>query len=355
MAGILIKNGRIWDGEQFAFGDVFIRDGIIERIAPQIREKADFSFDATDMLVTPGLVDAHIHIQGPEPDPYGINAEMCTIPFGATAAADAGGAHGDKTFAQAHLLKNVTFVTVPIRNNLPVFTRTEEKLRAYGDNAIGLKVYFDDENPQILDISPLQTICAYARERGLKVMVHCTDSPTPMAQILETLAPGDILTHAFHGGRSTAAEDDFASMIAAQKRGIVIDTGFAGNVHTDFEIFRAAIAKGILPDTISTDITRASAYKRGGRYGLTMAMSMARTAGMEEADILRAVTVNPAKALGKAGAWGCLREGGCADVAVLCYTDEGFDLTDRAGNRLVSDQGYRCKLTVANGDVVYRH
>lgn len=355
MAKILIKNGRIWDGKQFMLGDVFVRDGFIEKIAPQIEEKAHFLFDATDKLVTPGLVDAHIHIQGPEPDLYGINAEMCSIPFGVTAAADAGGAHEDKAIALAHLVKNVTFVTAPIRNNQAIFTVTEEKLRRYGEQAIGLKVYFDDENPEILDISPLKTICAYARQRNLKVMVHCTNSPTPMAQILEVLAPGDILTHAFHGGRSTAAEDDFASMTVAQKRGIVIDTGFAGNVHVDFEIFRAAIAKGILPDTISTDITRGSAYRRGGRYGLTMAMTMARAAGMEETDILRAVTVNPAKALGKEGVWGCLQEGGCADLAVLDDTDEGFNFTDRAGNRLSSDKGYRCLLTIANGDVVYRH
>ena len=355
MAKILIKNGRIWDGGQFIFGDIFIRDNIIEKIAPQIVEKAHFTFDATDKLVTPGLVDAHIHAQGSEPGPYDINIEMATIPFGATAAADAGSAHGDKAFSLAHLVKNVTFVTVPIRNNQPIFTDTEEKLQRYEEQAIGLKVYFDDENPEILDISPLKTICAYAVERGLKVMVHCSDSPTPMAQILEVLSPGDILTHAFHGGRSTAAEDNYESLAAAQKRGIIIDTGFAGNVHTDFNIFRTAIAKGILPDTISTDITRSSAYRRGGRYGLTMAMSMARTAGMEEVDILRAVTANPAKALGKAGQWGCLQEGSCADLAVLEYTNEGFDFTDRAGNRLSSDQGYRCLLTIVNGDVVYRH
>ena len=119
-------------------------------------------------------------------------------------------------------------------------------------------------------------------------------------------------------------------------------------------VFRQAVALGILPDTISTDITRASAYKRGGRYGMTTCMSMARAAGMEETDIFRAVTQAPAKAAGMYGQWGCLEEGGTADIAVLSYEGEGFDLKDRVGNRLASNKGYRCKLCVSNGHVVYK-
>jgi type I restriction enzyme M protein len=53
------------------------------------------------------------------------------------------------------------------------------------------------------------------------------------------------------------------------------------------------------PDTISTDITCFSAYKRGGRYGMTMCMNMAKNVGISEGDIFKAVTSNPAKVLGK--------------------------------------------------------
>ena len=354
MGKILIKNGRVWDGNKFFYADVLTQDRVIEKIAQGIEEKTDFVFDAQGMTVSAGLVDAHAHFQGPEPDKFGIHAEMSTIPFGVTAAADAGGAHADGKLADTYLLKNVTFVKVDIRDNIPDFTRTEEKLRLYGKNAIGLKVYFDVTSTEVRDITPLEQICWYAEEKGLLVMVHCSHSPVPMAQILQTLGPGDILTHAFHGAEHTAAEDDFAGMAEAKKRGVVIDAGFAGHIHTDFGVFRAAVKKGILPDTISTDITRSSAYKRGGRYGLTMCMSMARAAGMEETDIFRCVTSAPAKALGRQGQWGCLCEGGCADIAVLQYTDEGFSLTDRAGNTLECKQGYRCKMTVANGDIVWR-
>jgi len=70
--------------------------------------------------------------------------------------------------------------------------------------------------------------------------------------------------------------------------------------------------------------------------------------------LFRAVTSHPATALGKAEEWGYLKVGRCADLAVLAYTDEGFDLTDRAGNRIKSKRGYRCVLTVADGRVVYQ-
>ena len=130
--------------------------------------------------------------------------------------------------------------------------------------------------------------------------------------------------------------------------------GMAGHVHTDFAVLKRAIASGIVADTVSTDITKNSAYTRGGRYGITMCMSIAKALGMREEDVFKAVTANPARALGKAE-WGVLRVGGCADIAVLSENGSGFDLTDKAGNRITGHTGYQCELTVLNGQIVYAH
>lgn len=354
MSSLLIKNGRLWDGNRFFYADLYVCDGIIAKIANNIDITADYTYDATGKIVSAGLVDCHIHMKGPEPDKYGINAEMSCIPFGVTSAADAGGAHGNKELSDACLVKTVTFARVGIVNNEPDYQITEKKLQLYEDQIIGLKVYFDSKTTDVRSITPLAEICSYAQNRNLRVMVHCSNSPAPMSEILEILRPGDILTHAFHGGMHTARDDNYLSMQKAKQRGIIIDAGFAGHIHTDFSVFRAAIAQGVLPDTISTDITRSSAYTRGGRFGMTLCMSMARTAGMKEADIFRAVTSTPAKALGKEDQWGCLKEGGSADIAVLEYGHEPFNLTDKAGNKLNDTKGYRCKMTVANGIVVWR-
>lgn len=354
MASILIKNGRVWNGQSFQEADVLTDKDLVARIEPDIRENADFTYDAAGRIVSAGLVDLHVHMAGISNKTFGIHAEMSCLPFGVTAAVDAGGGQGDQALLDSFLVKNMVFTGVRISDNRPCFEKTEQMLEKYGDKVAGVKVYFDDENPGVRDITPLQQICRCAREKNWKVMVHCTNSPSPMAQILDTLSPGDILTHVYHGGKHTAAEDDFACIQKAKQRGIVIDAGFAGHVHTDFAVLKAAFQKGVFPDTISTDITKRSAYMRGGRYGLTMCMSMCRTLGMPEEAILKAVTSSPAKAVGKTD-WGILRIGGVADLAVLEHTEETYDLTDQAGNRLQDSWGYRCLLTVADGQVIYKH
>ena len=87
---------------------------------------------------------------------------------------------------------------------------------------------------------------------------------------------------------------------------------------------------------------------------MTMCMSIAKHLGMSEIDIFKAVTSNPAKALGKEGEIGCLKVGGKADIAVIGECAEPFDLTDKNGNRVQSDKGYRCFLTVSDGQIVYK-
>lgn len=355
MAGILIKNGRVWDGVRFSRSDILTDGELIAKIEPHIADDADYVYDADGKTVSAGLVDVHVHMRVHPTDKFAMQTEMSCYPFGVTAAADAGRSSGDRAILDSITVKSVIFVSADIRDNEVDFERLKDTVAYFGDRVVGIKVYFDTSSSEVSDTAPLEQICRFARERGLRVMVHCTGSPTPMSDILSVLGKGDILTHAFHGGKNTAAEDDFASLLAAQSRGVVIDTGFAGHVHTDFAVFFGAIRAGIRPDTISTDITKLSAYTRGGRYGMTMCMSLARQAGMSEEEIFRSVTSTPARILGKSEEWGKLRIGGAADIAVLEYADEGFSLTDAAGNHVESKTGYRCALTVADGQIVYMH
>jgi len=351
---ILIKNGRVWDGEKFYFADVLTENEKISKIADKICETADFEYDASGKIVSAGLVDAHVHMRGINKN-FGIHAEMSSIPFGVTAAADACGAFGDKALLDSFMLKNVIFVPAEFHDNKAHFVSAEKMLEKYSEKAIGIKVYFDTQISEIKDIKPLCEVVEFAEKKNLIIMVHSSNSPVPMPELLSVLRKGDILTHAYHGGENNVSEDCFECIKSAKKRGIIIDAGFAGYVHTDFKVFEDAISCGAIPDVISTDITRFSAYKRGGRYGMTMCMSIAKHLGMSEEDIFRAVTSTPAKALGKENEWGCLKVGRCADLAVFDHTNEGFDLTDKAGNRIVSENGYRCVLTVADGELVYRN
>ena len=354
MAKILIKNGKLWNGEEFSKGDVFVNGKCIEKIAPEIVEEADFIFDADGKIVSPGLIDLHVHMQGFSSTEFAVNTEVSSFPFGVTAVNDAGSIHGNKERLEQLAVKSTVFVCVDIKANHADLEDLDARIETYGERAIGLKVYFDSEISDVQDIRPLQEICEYARKRDLKVMVHCSNSPVSMQEIIHTLSRGDILTHAYHGGVNSCAEEDFVAFRIAKERGIVIDTGFAGYVHTNFQNFKHAIKAGYLPDTISTDITKYSAFKRGGRYGMTMCMSMAREAGMREADILKAVTSTPAKVLGKSKEWGYLQVGRCADIAILNEVCEPFYLQDQENNVLESNKSYRCVLTICDGQVVYR-
>jgi len=352
MGTILIKNGRVFDGSQFFQADVFTKDGIVEKIAPHIDCKAGYTYDASGMTVMPGLVDVHMHIKGFSSVKWATPADSSCFPFGVTAAADASADFGNEDTAQTFGVKTCVFVLCGTRQSAQRLEKAAKMQEQYGSLVAGFKICYDaNDDPDLKDAASLAELSKFAHDRGLRLTVHTSNCPIPMAQLLEALHPGDIATHIYHGGGHTVAEDDFASLLEAKKRGVILDAGLAGSGHVDFTIFKNAIATGAVPDVISTDLVWQIAFTKGGRYGLPMCMSVARHLGMQEQDVLRCVTTSAGNALGRP--WGVLKEGGCADIAVLEYGNEPFDLTDRNGCRVQSSTGYRCHLTVADGKVVY--
>ena len=87
---------------------------------------------------------------------------------------------------------------------------------------------------------------------------------------------------------------------------------------------------------------------------MTAMMTLARECGQSEESIFKAITSTPANLFGKGAEWGYLREGRIADIAVISYEDEPFDLTDCYGNRAIWQQGYRCKMTIQGGEIIWK-
>ena len=216
MPKILIKNGKVWDGERFYFADILTENEKIAKIADKICETAEFEYDASGKIVSAGLVDAHVHMRGINKE-FGIHAELSSIPFGVTAAADACGAYGDKALLDTFLLKNVIFVPAELRNNKAYFDSAEKMLGKYKEKAIGIKVYFDTQISEVKDIKPLCEVVEFAEANNLIVMVHSSNSPVSMAELLGVLRKGDILTHAYHGGTNNVSEDGFKCIKTAKK------------------------------------------------------------------------------------------------------------------------------------------
>ncbi|HEY6956525.1 MAG TPA: D-aminoacylase [Flavisolibacter sp.] len=67
-ADILITNGRILDGtgNSWRYGDVAIKDGKILKIGNLSHVTAAKTIDAKGMIVCPGFIDVHTHIEGDE-------------------------------------------------------------------------------------------------------------------------------------------------------------------------------------------------------------------------------------------------------------------------------------------------
>ncbi|MFB0561898.1 MAG: amidohydrolase family protein [Candidatus Lokiarchaeia archaeon] len=63
---ILIKNGRVVDGtgNPWFHREIGIENGKIKEMAGEIKDKADVTIDAGGLIVAPGFIDAHSHVDG---------------------------------------------------------------------------------------------------------------------------------------------------------------------------------------------------------------------------------------------------------------------------------------------------
>ncbi|WP_153798217.1 N-acyl-D-amino-acid deacylase family protein [Foetidibacter luteolus] len=75
-ADIIIRNGKIMDGtgNSWFYGDVAIKDGKITGVGNLSGWKSTKTIDATNLIIAPGFIDVHTHIEGDEiKNPYATN------------------------------------------------------------------------------------------------------------------------------------------------------------------------------------------------------------------------------------------------------------------------------------------
>src|SRR5262249_59562153 len=76
--------------------DVGVRAGRVAAVGPRLEGPASDTVDAAGLVVTPGLIDLHVHIYAGVSH-YGIDADPTCLARGVTTALDAGSA-GASTF-----------------------------------------------------------------------------------------------------------------------------------------------------------------------------------------------------------------------------------------------------------------
>ena len=101
----IIKGGHVIDPANRIDGirDVGVREGKIAAVAEKLDSSvAQNVFDATNRIVTPGLIDLHVHCYLYS-TPLGVDPDHYCLGRGVTTAVDAGGA-GCDTFMGMHRL-----------------------------------------------------------------------------------------------------------------------------------------------------------------------------------------------------------------------------------------------------------
>ena len=379
MLQILIKNGTVIDPANKTRGvfDIAVNDGRIESIREDINDDAVNLIDASGCIVTPGLIDHHAHVWPLAK--IGIPSESVCFSSGVTTVVDAGSTGCDtymrnKSFIETSKLTIKSYINVCSTglDSLPAKLEDvdpshfdEGKLREiFSDernNLLGLKLRTSKEIVRELGYEPLRQTVKLADKLGLHVMIHCTNPPAEMSELLSCLRSGDVLTHMYMNKGSTILNSTghvSKEAIEARKRGVIFEAADA-RAHFSFEVSEPAIKEGFYPDIIATDLTKLSMNLRPTAFSMSNQISKYISLGIPGDEVFRMTTVNPAGHMKIDDRAGSLTLGYPADIAV--FRKEEF--MTQFGDRTFNDSSvqlrygkyiYRCVMTVKNGEVVYR-
>jgi dihydroorotase len=366
----VIRGGHVIDAAQNLSGraDVAIKGGRIAAVEPGIApDRAGAVIDATGQYVTPGLIDLHTHVYwgvtywGIEPDPVAARS-------GVTTWLDVGSAGGytfpgfrrwiaepskSRVFALLNMssiglvaptweLSNIDYCDIDLGQMIV------EKNR---DIILGIKARIDASTTRGTGIEPLARARELADKVDLPLMVHIGTAPPTLAEIVEYLQPGDILTHCFTEQPNKIVDEAgavFPSIAELHDRGLVLDIGHGAGSFS-FNTAEAMLRQGILPDVISTDIHQLAI--QGPCFDMPVTLSKFLNLGMTIEQVIASATVNAARAI-RRNDLGSLCVGSAADVATF-RLDEGefifqdVRMNERRGSKLLVNT-----MTMIDGDVL---
>jgi len=365
---LLIKNGQVVDpgGGQSGRLDVAIKRNRIAALEHDIPAESAFRvIDAAGQYVTPGLVDLHTHVYhhvtfwGIDPDPVAARSGVTTwLDVGSAGAFNWPGfreyvvkpaesrIYGLLNISSIGLtaatgeLANLDYCDVDLCCKL---------IDLHRDLILGVKVRIDRNTLGGSGIEPLRRARVAADRSELPLMVHIGIGPPAVAEVLELMRPGDILTHCFTG-QSMRVVDERGRLLDDAKRawdaGIIMDIGHGAGSFS-FETAEALVGAGYRPDVISSDIHQLSI--QGPLFDLPTCLSKFLALGMSFTEVIRAATIRPAEVLGLQHELGTLRPGALADVALFTIQQGRFPLYDIHMNMREGTQLIRNTLTIANG------
>ena len=345
---LIIKGGTVVDPSQSIHErqDVAFSYGKVAAVEPDISDNlANEIVDATDAIVTPGLVDLHVHGYWGVGH-YGIEADPTQVAKGVTTAVDAGSAGAwtfpafrryvmERSATRLYALLNISSMGMisPKIGELEDlrWADVEDATsvgRANPDHILGIKVRLSQPLTANHDVDSLKRAIEAAEELGKFVMIHVGNSFTPMHELVGMLRPGDVVTHAYHGSAHGAMDDSgrvYDGIVEAQKRGVVFDIGH-GRGSFSFSLAEKALAQNFLPDNISSDL---HIYNiEGPVHDQLSTLSKFLHLGLSLDEVIRLSTSATAKTIGHADEIGTLKPGAEGDATVMRVSEGKFTFVD---------------------------
>ena len=372
---LLIKNGQLFDPRKQSFrqADIFVEDGRISRIGPSLKgEEAAEVIDASGLMVTPGLIDFHVHlfylVHRISIHPHNLVPRAGTTTMVDGGSAGAGNFDALKEFiltrSELNLLAflNISLLGQVFEMQLPGVpsmneyedlrlvnvSETVKCIEENRDRIVGVKVRAFHG---LTNMTPIYAAREAGEVAGVPVMIHTAPPPPSVSQFMPLLRPGDIVTHIYHpspGGLLDRHGKIRTEYRTARERGVLMETGF-DRWHTDFEVMKRGMGEGFWPDIISTDVTRFNVDPLVRDVLFTASKLMA--AGLPLPKALAAMTITPAKAMNRPEL-AELKEGGPANITVLDLVKEDTLFVDFFGKTLKGKERLCCRWLINKGKLV---
>lgn len=370
---LLLKGGEVIDPSQSlrARQDVALLRGRIAAVSEDIDpSEARLVVDVSGKIVTPGLVDLHAHVYA-DGTALGVVADEVCPPAGVTTVLDAGSAgcnnfaafrrlavnsQRTRIYALVHISRiGLAGFPVPEMRDIS-FASVEGAARTVLENpdiCLGIKVRQSAGVVGDNYLRPLDLAVEAATLAQCPVMVHIGGAPAPLSEIIRRLRPGDIITHCFAGTGNGVVDEDGRFLDVcweARQRGIYFDVGH-GQGSLNFNVCRAALEAGFLPDAISSDVHVFAI--NSPMQDMPTVMSKFLNLGLTLEQVIERTTIAPARIMGREDGLGTLRVGAPGDVAVFEMQRGRFEWldTNRDNNRLIGDRRLVNIYTVTRGQL----
>jgi dihydroorotase len=350
----VLKGGRVIDPVAGLDGllDVRVRDGNVDAIGANLESDGATVIDVTDRIVTPGLIDVHLHLMkglgafGVDPDIFGVGSGVTTV-------VDAGSAgHSLLNVFRNYVTNNaetrvLNYVNLSTLGGVtgPGYSiladprlidegKIEQAVETNRDIIVGIKIMATGGALGAQGMKPLERARKLGDTLKLPLLVHIGESwtkdtaPVHVADVLKYLRAGDIVTHMFTvhpGGLLDGNGKLWPQVRDAKDSGVLMDVGH-GLHNLNFDVARKVLDQGLHPDGVSTDGHRGN--RAGPVYDLPTTMAKLIALGFSLNQVIEMATANAARLLGRSNELGTLRVSRPADISVLKIEDREWKAVD---------------------------